>query len=579
MKSLIAKAFVLCLVLSTFGILLGTRSAFASVDGFNPGRIMDDSVMSNKTSMSESEIQSFLKSKNSCNDRNLSKLSGYNSTSGWLTWTDRDNVSHTVYYNLKDGHFVCLADETFNGESAAHIIWQTSQDYNINPQVLLVLLEKEQSLITDTWPNSSQYTSATGFACYDNGTPCQGYAAGFKVQVRKAANLFHEVLDNRDYDNDGLITNYPVGINYVRYNPDSACGGTNLNIQNRATSALYRYTPYQPNAYALGGGGISSFPECGAFGNRNFYDYFTAWFGGTRGPEYSAQPMGQSYYPVIPQGQKATSYISYKNTGNAAWFDDVSAWSAGQKVVKLGTDNPLNRSSLFGSDWRWGPTRATDVFAAVYEADGTTLASNQHVAYPGQIAKFSFNFSAPINATPGFYGEAFRPIVEGVGPMNPTGTWLGVTVVKANYSAQPMGQSYYPVIPQGQKATSYISYKNTGNAAWFDDVSAWSAGQKVVKLGTDNPLNRSSLFGSDWRWGPTRATDVFAAVYEADGTTLASNQHVAYPGQIAKFSFNFSAPINATPGFYGEAFRPIVEGVGPMNPTGTWLGVTVVKAN
>ena len=30
-----------------------------------------------------------------------------------------------------------------------------------------------------------------------------------------------------------------------------------------------------------------------------------------------------------------------------------------------------------------------------------------------------------------------------------------------------------------------------------------------------------------------------------------------------------------SPGFYGEGFRPIVEGLGPMNDTGTWLGVTL----
>ena len=31
------------------------------------------------------------------------------------------------------------------------------------------------------------------------------------------------------------------------------------------------------------------------------------------------------------------------------------------------------------------------------------------------------------------------------------------------------------------------------------------------------------------------------------------------------------------PGFYPEAFRPIVEGYGAMNQTGTWIGVTVVS--
>lgn len=267
MRSAFIKLFLLSVFIACLAPLLSPTKADASLAGFNPERIIEDAVMANKNSMSEAAIQSFLKSKNPCNDSDYSK---------YLYYT---NLGYS--YNWRDGHFVCMADDNFNGETAAHIIWQAAQDYNVNPQVLIVLLQKEQSLVTDTWPNSTQYMSATGFACYDNGQPCQGYAAGFKVQVRKAANLFHEVLDNRDYDGDGFITNYPVGVNYVQYNPNAACGGTNLNIQTRATSALYRYTPYQPNAYALGGGSSSAYPQCGAFGNRNFYDYFTGWFGST----------------------------------------------------------------------------------------------------------------------------------------------------------------------------------------------------------------------------------------------------------------------------------------------------------
>ena len=80
----------------------------------------------------------------------------------------------SVFYHIKDDHFVCLAEETFgegtaygddapDGETAAHIIYQAAQDYKINPQVLIVLLQKEQGLITDSWPNSRQYRSETGY--------------------------------------------------------------------------------------------------------------------------------------------------------------------------------------------------------------------------------------------------------------------------------------------------------------------------------------------------------------------------------------------------------------------------------
>src|SRR5690606_9056758 len=59
----------------------------------------------------------------------------------------------------------------------------------INPQVLLVLLDKEQSLVIDIWPLKSQYRNATGFACPDT-APCDPNYEGFFYQVYHAARQF-----------------------------------------------------------------------------------------------------------------------------------------------------------------------------------------------------------------------------------------------------------------------------------------------------------------------------------------------------------------------------------------------------
>ena len=253
----------------SFLTMRGLKGANAGVlDGFNPGNIISDYVMSNYTSMTEAEIQAFLKSKNHCNNTDIYLANYY----PWVT------------YSIKDGLFVCMADDLFddgNGgkTTAAHLIWQAAQDYRINPQVLIVLLQKEQGLITDTWPNSVQYRGATGFGCPDT-APCDAEYYGLKNQLENAAWLFRAVLD-------GGWTNYPVGWNYVQYNPNKACGGTNVYIENRATSSLYRYTPYQPNTSALAAGyGLGD--ACGAYGNRNFYLYFTEWFGNPQSTYYPA---------------------------------------------------------------------------------------------------------------------------------------------------------------------------------------------------------------------------------------------------------------------------------------------------
>lgn len=242
----------------------GTADA-ASLAGFDPGYIISDYQMSNYNSMDEMAIQTFLSSKNPC------------SNSDYELYQSMITSYPSINWHWENEHFVCISEELFGdgetigvGDTAAHIIWQAAQDYQINPQVLIVLLQKEQGLITDDFPNSRQYRSATGYGCPDT-APCSSQYYGFKNQVRKAAAMFRAVLD-------GGWTNFPLGENYIQYNPNAGCGGSVVNIRSLATSALYRYTPYQPNAGALAAGYGTAY--CGAYGNRNFYLYFEDWFGG-----------------------------------------------------------------------------------------------------------------------------------------------------------------------------------------------------------------------------------------------------------------------------------------------------------
>lgn len=257
MGVILALSLIAAITVPLYLIYTSRDQASAYLDGFDPGNIMSDFVMSNKNTMTESQINDFLHSKNPCNRAYDDEVKYYE--------------SQGYQYSVKDGRVLCMADDTFNGESAAHIIWQAAQDYSINPQVLIVLLEKEQSLVTDTWPNNRQYAKATGFACPDTGG-CDTKDAGFKNQVRKAAALFREVLD-------GGWSNYPAYTTVeIQYHPNKSCGKSSIYIQNRATSALYRYTPYQPNSAALAAG-TGTGDSCSSYGNRNFYNLFTEWFG------------------------------------------------------------------------------------------------------------------------------------------------------------------------------------------------------------------------------------------------------------------------------------------------------------
>lgn len=285
-RSLVLVIFIFCMV-STLSFLAARsmqHSSAASLSEFKPGNIISDAVMGNYNAMSKDEIQAFLTRKNPCNNRNYSQYQSLKQQYPHLDW------------HFENGHFICLSEERFGdgveigqGQTAAEIIYQAAQDYRINPQVLLVLLEKEQSLISDTYPNTRQYRSATGYGCPDTAA-CNTKYYGFKNQVRNAAALFRNVLDHG-------YSAYPEqkkGV-YIGYNPNSSCGRSEVYIENRATAALYRYTPYQPNAAALAAG-YGAGDGCSAYGNRNFYLYFTDWFGST-------QVTVNGEQTVIPDGE------------------------------------------------------------------------------------------------------------------------------------------------------------------------------------------------------------------------------------------------------------------------------------
>jgi hypothetical protein len=301
-------------------------------------------------------------------------------------------------------------------------------------------------------------------------------------------------------------------------------------------------------------------------------------------PVYAAQYYSQSTWPSVLPGATSAANFEYKNTGNVIWYDDSSIGSApaGSYPLHLATADPLNRASVFGSAWGANHNRPASTFAAVYNSDGTTLATNQHEVQPGQIAKFSFTFSVSSTQAPGTYQENFQPVAEGSsnGLFNDPGTYLDVTVQPKTYADQYAGQSAYPTIAQGQTATGYVEYKNAGNQSWYDDtgLSEAPAGTLPTHLATADPLNRASVFGSAWGANHNRPDLTFTAVYQSDGVTLASDQHVVTPGEIAKFSFTFTVAANQPTGTYQENFQPVLEGSsnGAFNNPETYLDVTVI---
>lgn len=330
-KILKIKFIALLLTIIFSGAFVGiVQNKQASAASFNAGNIISDPVMSNHNSMTISQIQSFLNSKVPSCDTQGNKASEYGGGTR-KQYAASKGVSPP---------FTCLKSYNQGGKSASQLIYDAAKQYQINPQVLIALLQKEQGLVTDDWPWPIQYRSATGFGCPDN-APCDSQYYGLKNQLSRAANLFREVLN-------GGWSNYPVGNNTILWNPNASCGSSNVNIQNRATSALYRYTPYRPNQAALNAG-YGTGNSCSSYGNRNFFLYMRDWFnGGTQGNKWT---------PLLDPRVLVTSQATQKinpdtgatvlsvGAGLEIAFPTKTSLSDGSGCLRTRTDTINNKNS------------------------------------------------------------------------------------------------------------------------------------------------------------------------------------------------------------------------------------------
>lgn len=295
---------ILSLLVSTLSVaVFPAGNVHAGVVGFKAGQIMDDTVMTNANSMSVSDIQRFLNSKVPSCDTNGQKLSEY----GGPDLNGDGKVQRWEWGKAKYNQttFPCLKDKTFDGKKAAQVIYEKAQKYTINPQSLIVLLQKEQGLVTDTWPLNIQYRSATGYGCPD-GAPCASEYYGLVNQLEWAAKMFHSIITQNPNWYSPYIRGsnpkvywHPSGGNYIntsgKNDSRAGCGYNSLDIKNWTTASLYSYTPYRPNSAALNAG-YGTGDACSAYGNRNFYLYFTDWFGTTTNTLFKIQGSGDTIY-------------------------------------------------------------------------------------------------------------------------------------------------------------------------------------------------------------------------------------------------------------------------------------------
>lgn len=302
-------------------------------DAFDPGLIISDSVFYDFGTMSVSDIQDFL-------DSRVENCRAEPGAPPCL----KDFVSDTQEMPASAGR--CQEIPARVAATAAQIIYDVSNACGINPEVLIVTLQKEQGLITSSRPTSYMYRAAMGYGCPDSDPAICG-----KVYVGLFNQVYRGASQLQWYGNpEGSFTWLRPGrtVN-VRYNPKASCGTKSFELRSQATANLYYYTPYTPNQAALGnlyGSGDS----CSAYGNRNFWRFFHDWFGSPIGGGYLLKSSTSDVYVIA--GSKKHLVTDSKMIGALSALGPVGEISEPylnsfetaqpmQVVVKSGGSNEL----------------------------------------------------------------------------------------------------------------------------------------------------------------------------------------------------------------------------------------------
>lgn len=373
-------------------------------ENFNPNRIISDYLLYyNTDSMNIGQIQAFLETKNS--------------------------ALNSMVTEDGDG----------NQKSSAEIIYQAAQTYQINPQAIIVLLQKEQGLIQNPNPTQKALDWATGYAVCDscslNSTKIQKYK-GFGKQVDNAAGALRFYKENME--KYAYIKN--IGEEYT-------INGEKIRPENYATISLYTYTPH-------------------ILGNYNFWRIWQRYFGNplaespndlnaTIQTHYMAQII-DSAAPQLSskENEQAWYWVEFLNIGTENWINDDL------KSIYLLTEKKKDLIPLIEK------TSSFDQIAIEKEiTDEDKIYAPKKAIAPGEVLRFTI----PIK--PSYTKQEngkYVLVINGKGWLPGTSVSYELTR-QFNYDAELIDDSIPEFSQENATHPINVSYKNIGLKNWSSD--------------------------------------------------------------------------------------------------------------
>lgn len=313
---------------------------------YNGAYLIDNATFLNATSMSPSQIQSFLVGKNSGLANLAFKLDCAAAGAQGAQW------------------YAAVGAPCGQNVAASSIIYYSAQVYGVSPKVIMTTMQKEQSLITAPSPTSWQLNQAMGYACPDSGNCSASSSFFFQVDNGTWALRFHYERANGNnswwYNSTSWVCGVPKNYykpNLYPYGPvqffdDNGTNYTTLTLANAATSAFYCYTPHAYNN-PQGLYGLPKTNTGGQYysGSYNFVSYYESWFGPTTNDRLAYSVIQGPNSPALYLETPAGKYYLPSGEIMKAWkLDTLPIRQVSQAYINSLPEGPWV-SNLLKDDW------------------------------------------------------------------------------------------------------------------------------------------------------------------------------------------------------------------------------------